>query len=249
MLIYRVRSRVFLSRVPHHMNIFILGSKPDAIIPDVVPDRVYACNGAISLLEKPNERTEVVGVVSRAVIYSHKPQDIVTRRQWAGRKVDRLIVASGRPKSRDDHETLEADMRALGIDFTHFSYVGNKFWKKALDLRFKRRIFLEVLGRLKHADPENLLLELRRTRILPEMHISGGVRTLLIAKEEAPIGASFFLIGIGARKSKGHFYDPDAIFFRHASQDRNFLIDFVRRYPNTLFPTDPVLSRFLARFG
>ncbi len=231
------------------MNIFVVGSKPDAIFPDVSPDRIYACNGAISLYKRPSETTEIVGVISRAVVYSKKPQDAVTRRQWAGSKVNRLIVAGGREASSREDQKLEADIRALGLEFNRFLYVGNHFHKKALEIRFKKRLFFEVFRRLTKAAPERFFVELKRTRFFPEMRISSGVRSLLIAKEEAPKGANFYLVGIGARKSRGHFYDSDAMFFAHALQDRNLLIDFSRRYSGRLFPTDPVLSRFLARYG
>lgn len=231
------------------MNIFVIGSKPDAIFPRVVPDRVYAVNGAIARFEKQSEAIDFTGVISRSVIYSSSSSDVQSRKLWKGRRVDRLIVSINTGWSIDkgeDSTALETKLFDLGLKFQHFSWVGNRYRFKILKTRSKIRLTTEVLRRLRSAWPESFVWELKRTKALPELGISGGVRALVIAHEEAPPNATIYLIGIGARKSKGHFYDPNGTFKHHILQDRNFLIDFSRKHPGRLVATDTVLSRFLA---
>jgi hypothetical protein len=229
------------------MNIFVLGSKPDAVFPDVQPERVYAVNGAIARLDAFSDASELVGVIAWSVIYSSKRQDVETRRQWIGRRVDRLIVAGQGANFKQEAPGLETKLQNLGLHFGRLSLVGSQYAKTIIKSRSKSRLLKEIATRLRSAGSGSLLLELKRTKLLPEAGISGGVRTLVIANEEAPPSARLYLIGVGARRSRGHFYDPDSLFDKHALQDRNFLIDFSRRNPGRLVATDPVLSRFLKR--
>ncbi len=231
------------------MNIFVVGSKPDAVFPNVQPDRVYAVNGAIARLENISETTESIGVISWSVIFSDEPQDVETRRQWSGRHVDRLIISGQGANFEQEAPELEVRLRDLGLRFARLSAVGKQCKRIVVKSRRKNRLLMEVAIRLRSAWPSSLLLELKRTKLLPEIGISGGVRTLVIANQEAPPGAKLYLIGVGARKSRGHFYDSEAAFDKHALQDRNFLIDFSRKNPGRLIATDPVLWRFLERYA
>lgn len=227
------------------MNIFVVGSKPDAVFPDVVPDRVYAVNGAIGHAEEFAGTAEITGVITRNVVFSDLAQDLETRKQWAGKRVDRIIVSGSRARVSVDTLKMPIIIRNLGLGFDQFVYLGDDWISRILNNRNKLKLAAEVLTRLRSGWPKSFCLELKRTRILPELSVSGGIRALLIADREALPDSEIYLIGIGARKSRGHYYDPKAVFDKHANQDRNLLVDYKRRNPTSLVVTDRVLARYL----
>lgn len=183
------------------------------------------------------------------MIFSKTPQDKKTREQWAGKYLDRVIVAGRGKNFMEDSVHIEKKLGSLGLQFNKIEVVGNKYKPLIIRKRNGIRLFREILGRLSSAPLKKISYELHRTVALPEVGISGGVRALVIADTESPGDAKIYLIGVGARKSKGHFYDHEAKFEKHALEDRRFLIDFSRKKEHRVIATDRVLSRFLRRYG
>jgi len=227
--------------------VFVVGSKPNPQFPDIAPDRIYAVNGAIGLANTA-PCTEFIGVISWSVIFSDKTQDQKTRKQWERARVDRLIVAGGNNSSKASIADAIEILKAQGLEFGKIEFCGNKYKKKILQYRLGCRLAKEIAMRLAKSSLKTLIHELRRTVLLPEIGVSGGVRTLVIADTETQENACIYLIGIGARKSRGHYYDSAAVFEKHALEDRNFLVDYYRKRRARVVVTDPVLARFLQSF-
>jgi hypothetical protein len=224
--------------------VFVVGSKPNPQFPDIAPDRIYAVNGAIGLTNTAS-CTEFIGVVSWSVIFSEKTQDVKTRKQWRKCRVDRLIVAGGANSPKTSTADAIEILKAEGLEFNNIEFCGNKYKKKIFQRRLGCRLAKEIAIRLSKSSLKTLIHELRRTVSLPEIGVSGGVRALVIADTEAPKNACIYLIGVGARKSRGHYYDNTAVFEKHALEDRNFLVDYYRKRSARVIVTDPVLARFL----
>jgi len=82
-------------------TIFVVGSKPDAVFPDVRPDVVIAANGSIRLVQNFVGESQVVGIITNSILCDLSDATRKTVEILRGCYVDELNVVLFRPRERE----------------------------------------------------------------------------------------------------------------------------------------------------
>jgi len=197
-------------------NIFIVGSKPQAVWPDVAPDQIYTANGALARVQSwANEGVPVTAFLYRYFFKNHpKYNHTPTVEAVNGCVAERIIVSGGAGRTKD---FVTAEDRGLRYNERHDLSRRAAF---LLKLRFAGlRLFPEEFGRLAQS-PSAYCQALRKTRMLDSFSCSTGMLALLYAASCARAGDQLYLIGVGAARDTGHFYNAGVPFARHVRQDQ-----------------------------
>ena len=81
--------------------------------------------------------------------------------------------------------------------------------------------------------------------MLDSFSCSTGMLALLYAASRVRTGDQLYLIGVGAARDTGHFYNAGHPFARHVRQDQFFIRRVKRRLGDRLTVTDPQLQTYL----
>lgn len=157
-------------------HIFVIGSKPNPIFPDVIPSKVYAANGAISIAQRFSsiKNVEINGVLGKGVLSKKESKSIWRATSLlSGCSVSRLIVVGGGPKKSGYFTADQIGLQFFKVDNIH------RIKTMALKLRY-----LKVARLFEKKEDESyidLLRRLRKERSIPGLRISTGVLSLLFA--------------------------------------------------------------------
>lgn len=225
--------------------IFVIGSKPQAIFPDVTPTKIYAANGAIARAQEIAQKYDVplTGVLFRRFLSAQeKERASPTAIALNGCRGDRLIISGGGPK----HGRFDTP-RARGLQFGSEERLSRSR-SLLLKMRYASvlRIGRDILNLIVKAGWSETFAKVRKTRSLGALGISTGMLAVLLALRESGRSSRVYVIGIGIDVEEGQFYDPNSAGrFRHVDADKAMVRDLVRKIPrDKLIFTDPKFAAF-----
>ena len=223
--------------------VFVIGSKPEAVFPDVAPGYVYAANGSIARAQDFLQDAHVTGVVlNRFFAADDRERQSSTAKTLKGCQVNRLVISGGaRRKSGIDAPgqrglTCEqvvrlSRLRSVALKLRHASW---------------GRLLRNLDFRPHPKEDGRLITRISRTRSLPALGISTGMLAVLLALKEHP-KATIYVIGIGLDPTAGQFHDHTVSLRFHVEADRVMIDDLRGRVDSRqLVFTDPELSSYVA---
>lgn len=202
--------------------IFIVGSKPEAIFPNIQPDIVYAVNGAINRVQFLKNKSELIGIISNYVFSLNTEQAKLTRTILSDCKVDKLITTSLTLKRK---QLLHP--KSINLLYKNFEHI-NAYIENYLKLKFVKKNSLlkkiiyddSIVGIV---DFINCVLTGNKPK---ELKISTGIFSLVLALSRSTSPADIYVIGIGLEKGSKHFYDQSKVYDprnKHIDCDKFFL--------------------------
>lgn len=149
-------------------NIFVIGAKPNAIFPDVKPDKIYAANGGMAVAQRYiDENVYFNGVLSKSFLSRRRKDNKALAPTIAvlhGCHGHRLIVAGGGPKI-GGYDSPEQ----RGMTFDSIQEMS-RFESFLLKLRYmKYRRFFDKVDCKGQID---WVRNIRKTRDLPAMSLA-----------------------------------------------------------------------------
>jgi hypothetical protein len=227
--------------------IFVIGSKPDAIFPAVVPSRIYAANGATARAQPiASEHDAPLTAVVWKIFFAERKQErhAATAAALDGCRGDRLVISGGGPKNAQYDPP-----RSRGLIFRREQHLS-RLASLRLKLRYASlsRVFNDVLSDLGRGSSKGIFDQIRRKRSVDALGISTGLLATLLALDETAANSRIYVIGIGIDEDEGQFYDSGGLGrFRHVKADKAMVRDLVRKVPGKrLVFTDPKFAAFTA---
>jgi hypothetical protein len=236
--------------------IFVIGSKPDAIIPEIKPDKIYFANTSIKMYEGKYD-LNITNLVFSNLIFSNNEKksnnpknpkigSLKTARDYIrGVKCNDLILLhiTSRKVVRSKHKIIEDFKQYIFSNRVHHIYLDkvqigmvkllNIFWLlksfRSIDSIKKNFIFL---------------YKLIFNSIFSTIEVSTGVHALYWALENNK-DSDIFLIGSGINPNSGYsFKTLNKFSDYHISADLHFVSEVRKRCinNNTIFITDPELK-------
>lgn len=225
--------------------VFVIGSKPEAVFPDVKPTRIYAANGAIARAQEIMEMydTPLTGVLFRIFLSAREKQrKSPTAAALNGCRGDRFVITGGGPR----HGQFDQP-QARGLRFRSEERLSRP-GSMLLKLRYASlvRVARDIRDEIRSEGWAASLRKIRKTRSLTALGISTGMLAVLMALSESDDQSCVYVIGVGIDAEEGQFYDAAGTGrFRHLKADKAMVRDVLRKVSrNRLIFTDVKFAEF-----
>jgi hypothetical protein len=201
--------------------IFVIGSKPQAIFPDVTPTKIYAANGAIARAQEIVQKYDVplTGVLFRRFLSAQeKERNSPTAMALNGCGGNRLIITGGGPKNgRFDSP------KARGLQFKSEVRLS-RLSSLILKMRYASilRIGAEIRNDIRKDGLPATIGRISKTRSIHAFGISTGLLAVLLALRASDRSSRVYVIGIGIDDQEGQYCLTSAPMgqFRHIAERR-----------------------------
>lgn len=220
--------------------IFIVGSKPDAIFPNVQPNLIVAANGALARVQHYHDNCKIIGVFSKYVFF-----DSNTLSLEKNCKVDKLIIF-GSIKKKDYKSNSFVHPERAGIKYNEIKYVSTTRIER-IKLTYYNKLFLikHLLRNYSLSKKLSLCITFLKKRVIKPLKISTGMISLIFAIREIRTYSTIYIIGYGlnSKNNEAHFYDQKKLYNakKHSYPDLLFIYNLKKKYPYyELMFTDPL---------
>ena len=221
----------------HAMNIFIIGSKPDPIFPDVKPDVVFAANGALTHAQAAFETAKIISVLSDYVLFGDTPACEGAWTVLKGARCHELILS----QSHWCNPAPE-DVAAISpVTFDHLSKIRHFEKTTRIIKALKRDVLCSQIKRLFKHQPLRFLYLMLFKQQIDGLKLSTGALALSQAMRMYPDAEKYYMFGIGLDAAAAHFYNKAKIYgAQHVLADGLYYQAILREYgTNKLVFTDP----------
>lgn len=227
----------------HAMNIFIIGSKPSPIFPDVKPDVVYAANGALTHVQASFETAKIYSVLSDYVLFGDTPACEGARTVLKGARCYELILSLSHW-----HNPAPKDVAEISpVTFDHLTKIRHFEKTTRIIKALKRDVLCSQITRLFKQHPLRFLYLALFKQQIDGLKLSTGALALSQAMRMYPDAEKYYMIGIGLDVAAAHFYNKGKIYgAQHVLADRLYYQAILSEYgTNKFLFTDPDVKSLL----
>jgi hypothetical protein len=202
-----------------YQNIFVVGSKPDAIFPEVKPDLVISANSAIKRVQKYYGQVPVISIMSDQVFSDNviKGEEGYlndVREYIKGSKTNELVILKTLPKYRIIKKYIDYIEYTKSKSFTRWEYhkmtINYVSIYDAIESSFQNDSFLFIL--------KTIYQTVRYGKFNP-LEISTGMISLVYALFNYKY-QKIYIIGIGVNQCSGYSYSNNSVYnYFHVPRD------------------------------